>query len=104
MHLIVLTTLSILLPAVLALPRPQDSVSCGKDKYTAAEITAAKNAACKYVQSGTEAGSSTYPHTYRDDEKFTFAGVTGPYYEFPILTSGKVYSGGKYTFHSSMYS
>jgi hypothetical protein len=88
-------TLSILLPLVFALPAPQGSVSCGKDKYTAAEITAAQNAACNYVQSGSTAGSSTYPHTYRDDEGFTFDGVDGPYYEFPILESHKVYSGGE---------
>jgi hypothetical protein len=102
MQLLFLTTLSILFPAVFALPRPQDSTSCGTDKYTVNQIKAAQNAACKYVQSETEAGSSTYPHTYRDDEGFAFAGVSGPYYEFPILKSGKVYSGGMYIIFSDM--
>ena len=32
-------------------------------------------------------------HRYHDYEGFTFP-VAGPYYEFPILSSGEVYSGG----------
>jgi hypothetical protein len=91
-----ITALTLLIPFSFALPAPQSTgVSCGTDKYTTTQITAAQNAACGHIQSGDTAGSSTYPHTYRDDEGFTFAGVAGPYFEFPILTSGKVYTGGK---------
>lgn len=35
----------------------------------------------------------SYPHQYRDDEGFDFP-TAGPWYEFPILSSHKVYSGG----------
>lgn len=84
-----------LLPLLTAaLPAPQ--ATCGTDKYTAAQITAAKNAACNYVRQGATAGSSKYPESYQDREGFTFSGVDGPYYEFPILNSGKVYTGGEF--------
>lgn len=82
-----------------ALPAPQ--TTCGTDKYTAAQITAAKNAACNYVRQETTAGGSKYPESYQDREGFTFHGVDGPYYEFPILNSGKVYSGGEFFVASS---
>jgi hypothetical protein len=85
-----------LLPLLAAaLPAPQ--TTCGTDKYTAAQILAAKNAACDYVSQGSTAGGSKYPESYQDREGFTFAGVDGPYYEFPILISGKVYTGGKFS-------
>ncbi|QDS69368.1 hypothetical protein FKW77_004329 [Venturia effusa] len=82
------------LSALLATALPAPQTTCGTQKYTAAQITAAKNAACNYVRQGTTAGSSKYPESYQDREGFTFHGVDGPYYEFPILSSGKVYSGG----------
>jgi hypothetical protein len=78
-----------------ALPAPQ--MTCGSDQYSAAEISAAQDAACNYISEGSIAGSSKYPESYQDREGFTFAGVDGPYYEFPILKSGKVYNGGKST-------
>jgi hypothetical protein len=90
-------TLSVLLHFGNSLPAPQDSISCGKDNYTTSQVTAAQNAACGFVKSGSTAGSSTYPHSYRDTEGFTFAGVSGPYFEFPILVGGKVYNGGMYS-------
>lgn len=34
-----------------------------------------------------------YPHQYKDYEGFNFP-VSGPYYEFPIMSSGEVYDGG----------
>jgi hypothetical protein len=93
MEFIIFSTISLLASLALAIPTPQ--ATCGSEQYSASEIIAAQNAACSYVSSSTTAGSSTYPHTYRDEEGFTFAGVSGPYYEFPILASGKVYTGGK---------
>jgi hypothetical protein len=38
-------------------------------------------------------GSDKYPHQYNDDEGFSFP-TGGPWYEFPILSSYSVYSGG----------
>lgn len=54
-------------------------------------MSAAQEAGYKLQSSGSEAGS--YPHEYHDYEGFDFP-VSGTYYEFPILSSGKVYSGG----------
>lgn len=34
-----------------------------------------------------------YPHQYNDYEGFTFP-TSGPWYEFPILSTYKVYTGG----------
>ncbi|TID23638.1 ribonuclease-domain-containing protein [Venturia nashicola] len=74
-----------------AFPTPQ--TTCGTDKYTAVQLSAAKTAACNYFRQGSTAGGSKYPEAYQDREGFTFGGVDGPYFEFPILNSGKVYSG-----------
>lgn len=70
------------------------STTCGNHYYSDSAVNAASNAACNYVQNGDTAGSSTYPHEYRNYEGFDFNGLSGPFYEFPILSSGKVYSGG----------
>lgn len=35
-----------------------------------------------------------YPHVYHNYEDFNFNCGSGSYYEFPILTSGSVYSSG----------
>ncbi|KAK0380495.1 ribonuclease [Colletotrichum limetticola] len=69
------------------------STTCGSTTYTTAQVNAASNAACTHVKAGTVAGSSTYPHRYNNYEGFDFD-VTGPWYEFPIKTSG-VYTGGE---------
>ncbi|EGD97271.1 extracellular guanyl-specific ribonuclease [Trichophyton mentagrophytes] len=69
------------------------ATTCGSTYYSASQVTAASNAACDYVQSGTTAGGSTYPHEYHNYEGFYFKGLSGPFYEFPLRTSG-VYSGG----------
>ncbi|KAF6821930.1 guanyl-specific ribonuclease f1 [Colletotrichum plurivorum] len=39
------------------------------------------------------AGSSSYPHTYRNQERFEFGGVDGPFVEFPMKTSAMKTSG-----------
>jgi hypothetical protein len=57
-------------------------------------VTAARSKGYSYYQSGSEAGSSTYPHTYNNYEGFKFL-VSGPYQEFPLKTSG-AYTGGKF--------
>jgi hypothetical protein len=84
----------LLLPLVLASPVPQD-VECGLDDYTPDEINDAANAACNYLSQGSTAGGSKYPEQYNDYEGFTFGGVQGPYYEFPIMADGSIYDGGK---------
>ncbi|CAI0651760.1 unnamed protein product [Colletotrichum noveboracense] len=76
-------------------PRANDTeISCGQTEYTLTEVRSAADAACQHVEDGTTAGSSSYPHTYRNQEGFDFNGVEGPFVEFPMKTSG-VYKGGK---------
>ncbi|KAF1944729.1 ribonuclease-domain-containing protein [Clathrospora elynae] len=67
-------------------------VKCGSTCYTSAQASAARTAGYKFYSQDTEAGSSTYPHTYNNYEGFTFL-VKGPYQEFPLRTSG-AYTGG----------
>ena len=38
-------------------------------------------------------GSSKYPHPYKNFENFNFPS-SAPWYEFPILSSAKIYTGG----------
>jgi hypothetical protein len=59
------------------------------------KVSAAANAACSYVEDGSTAGGSKYPEKYNDYEGFTFDGVDGPYYEFPIMSDGSIYDGGE---------
>ncbi|KAF1980858.1 guanyl-specific ribonuclease F1 [Aulographum hederae CBS 113979] len=70
----------------------QSSTTCGSTYYSSSKVSTAANAACNYVSSGGHAGSSTYPHQYNNYEGFDFP-VGGPWYEFPILSSG-TYTGG----------
>lgn len=72
----------------------RDTATCGKVNYSASAVSAASNAACSYVRAGSTAGGSTYPHQYQNYEGFRFKGLPKPYYEFPILSSGKTYTGG----------
>lgn len=44
-------------------------------------------------QSGQTEGSNDYPHEFDDREGFDIT-VSGPWYEFPILNSYEVYTGG----------
>ena len=46
-----------------------------------------------YYENGQTVGSDKYPHQYEDYEGFSFPD-SGPYYEFPILSSEQVYTGG----------
>lgn len=67
---------------------------CGSVCYTSAQVNAALKKGYGYYTSNSEAGSSTYPHTYNNYEGFDFP-VAGPYQEFPLKTSG-AYTGGKF--------
>jgi hypothetical protein len=71
-------------------------VRCGSTCYTSAQVSAARSAGYNYYRQGSEAGSSTYPHTYNNYEGFDFL-VSGPYQEFPLRTSG-TYTGGKFIY------
>jgi hypothetical protein len=91
--------LSVFAACAAAAPTELDrrgAATCGSVSYSASQVSAASSAACDYVQSGDTAGSSTYPHQYRNYEGFEFKGLDGPFYEFPILSSGRVYTGGMY--------
>lgn len=73
------------------------AATCGSTSYSAGAVDAASSASCQHVRNGDKAGSSTYPHKYNNYEGFNFKGLSGPFYEFPILSSGKVYTGGRST-------
>ncbi|KAH6719910.1 Ribonuclease/ribotoxin [Leptodontidium sp. 2 PMI_412] len=68
------------------------AATCGTTSYTAAAVNAASQKACSYYKAGSAPGG--YPHTYNNYEGFKFGGVAGPYQEFPILSSGALYTGG----------
>lgn len=85
-----------LVAAVSAAPAALEAraaATCGSVYYSATQVNQASQAACSYVNSGDTAGSSTYPHQYNNYEGFEFHGYDGPFYEFPILSSG-LYTGG----------
>ncbi|KAL2037185.1 hypothetical protein N7G274_010048 [Stereocaulon virgatum] len=71
----------------------QCAETCGSTCYTQSDIDAAVQQGYSDYQSGQTAGSSSYPHQYNDREGFAFPD-SGPYYEFPILGSEQVYTGG----------
>ncbi|RDA89087.1 hypothetical protein CP532_2217 [Ophiocordyceps camponoti-leonardi (nom. inval.)] len=67
---------------------------CGNTFYSSSDVDAASEKACEYVRDEERAGDSTYPHRYNNFEGFRFRDYSGPFYEFPILRSGRVYRGG----------
>lgn len=89
-----LLSLVALVSAAPAQLQRRADATCGSVYYTAAQVNQASTTSCNYVKSGGTAGSSTYPHVYNNYEGFSFGGLSGPFYEFPILSSG-VYTGGK---------
>ncbi|CCC10145.1 hypothetical protein SMACR_02723 [Sordaria macrospora] len=67
--------------------------TCGTVCYTSSAVTAALNKGYGYYKAGTTVGSNSYPHQYNNYEGFSFP-TAKPWYEFPILSSGSVYTGG----------
>ncbi|KAI1410104.1 ribonuclease-domain-containing protein [Hypoxylon sp. FL1857] len=67
--------------------------TCGSVCYWQEDIDAAVKQGYNYYQEGQTVGSDKYPHQYNDYEGFDFPD-SGPYYEFPILSSYKTYTGG----------
>lgn len=92
-----LVSVLLLVSSAAALPAELEkraAAKCGSVQYTAAAVNAASQKACSYYQAGQQVGDNDYPHTLDNREGFTFA-VAGPYLEFPILSSGALYTGGK---------
>lgn len=86
----------IILP-VLSTPLLQTRQSCvatcGGTCYWQSDVDAAQSKGFQLLEEGQTEGSDEYPHEYEDREGFDFP-VSGPYYEFPILSSFQVYNGG----------
>ncbi|KAL7784554.1 Ribonuclease/ribotoxin [Trichoderma ceciliae] len=65
--------------------------TCGSVCYWQSDIDAALAKGYGLFKSGDDEDS--YPHQYNDFEGFKFP-TASPWYEFPILSSFKVYTGG----------
>ncbi|KAG7289316.1 hypothetical protein NEMBOFW57_005683 [Staphylotrichum longicolle] len=91
----------LLTAAVSAAPLPSESevqpearacaYTCGSVCYTQSHITSALNKGYSLQQAGSAINS--YPHKYNNYEGFSFP-TSAPWYEFPILASHAVYTGG----------
>ncbi|KAK3291986.1 Ribonuclease/ribotoxin [Chaetomium fimeti] len=68
------------------------NVTCGRNTYSRSQIEDAVFEGCSLHAAGEQLGNSRYPHRFNNREGLTFA-TAGPYQEFPILSSGAVYSG-----------
>lgn len=93
-----LLALTTLLPFTTAFPsdlisRESCVDTCGSTCYLESDIAAAQNKGYSLYESGQTEGSNKYPHSENNYEGFDFP-VDGPYLEFPILSSYKVYTGG----------
>ncbi|KAL6797776.1 Ribonuclease/ribotoxin [Trichoderma sp. SZMC 28013] len=67
--------------------------TCGSTCYWQSDIDDALSAGYSHYKSGSTIGSDDYPHQYNDYEGFSFP-TASPWYEFPILNTFKVYTGG----------
>ncbi|UKZ74342.1 hypothetical protein TrVFT333_002007 [Trichoderma virens FT-333] len=65
--------------------------TCGSVCYWQSDIDDALSAGYSLYKSGSTKDS--YPHQYNDYEGFNFP-TAAPWYEFPILNTFKVYTGG----------
>ncbi|KAG7001415.1 hypothetical protein G7Y79_00032g067680 [Physcia stellaris] len=87
--LVLLATPILASPALL----PRQCVdTCGSTCYYQSDIDEAVAQGCRYYRNGQKVGSGGYPHTYNDYEGFDFPD-SGPYQEFPILSSYNAYTG-----------
>ncbi|TCD68871.1 hypothetical protein EIP91_009586 [Steccherinum ochraceum] len=72
---------------------PSGTVTCGSNKYSVSAITAAINAGVKDQSSGNL--PDDYPHQYYDEPSENielWCSGNGPWYEFPIMPTGKIYT------------
>ncbi|KAL4782459.1 Ribonuclease/ribotoxin [Aspergillus varians] len=88
--LLLTTSLTLALPAELS-PRQSCAYTCGTVCYTSSAVSAAVSAGSSLQAAGNDVNN--YPHVYNNYEGFDFP-VDPTYYEFPILSSGSIYSGG----------
>ncbi|KAL2255998.1 hypothetical protein VTK26DRAFT_2371 [Humicola hyalothermophila] len=65
--------------------------TCGSVCYESSHIQAALNKGYSLFQGGDDING--YPHRYNNYEGFDFP-TPGPWYEYPILSSHSVYTGG----------
>ncbi|CAE6409294.1 unnamed protein product [Rhizoctonia solani] len=90
----------------LAIPAPTETLdkrtitspkkaTCHGYTYTQSRVQAAAQAAASHLNARTTVGQNAYPHQFRNSpENFVFqAGCNAPYYEFPILQSGSIFTG-----------
>ncbi|KAI0527871.1 guanine specific ribonuclease N1 [Xylaria bambusicola] len=68
--------------------------TCGSVCYSQGDLDAAVSQGYEYYSDDTTVGSNDYPHQYNNYEGFDFPDE-GPWYEFPILSSGSAYTGGQ---------
>ncbi|CAE6485672.1 unnamed protein product, partial [Rhizoctonia solani] len=104
-----LALLALAAPA-LAMPAPNGTVELSKraitspsynwadcqgyNFYQKSAVTAAAQEAVRLLQDGDTVGFNSYPHRYYNSENIPFqAGCNSPWYEFPILPNGKLFTG-----------
>lgn len=73
--------------------RPACVYTCGNVCYWQEDVDEAVNQGYNYYAQGQQVGSNDYPHTENNYEQIDFY-VSGPYQEFPILSSYNPYTGG----------
>ncbi|KAL4796823.1 Ribonuclease/ribotoxin [Aspergillus venezuelensis] len=88
--LLVSSSLAAALPAELE-TRQSCAYTCGSVCYSSSAVGAAISRGYSLQSSGDDVNN--YPHVYNNYEGFDF-NVSPTYYEFPILSSGSIYSGG----------
>ncbi|KAL6702362.1 hypothetical protein ACN47E_003553 [Coniothyrium glycines] len=90
--------------ALVAIASPVEVVSvrqsgtiCNGVTYSSAEVSLCETTSCSLASAGntrTSSGGSRYPHTYNNYEGFTFKGLTGPFWEYPLITGTSSWNGG----------
>ncbi|CAL5866729.1 uncharacterized protein PFLUO_LOCUS939 [Penicillium psychrofluorescens] len=94
-HTQFLAVVALLAQAALSFPTLKTTRSCaytcGSNCYTNSSVTAAQAEGYKLYKSGNT--NDDYPHQYHDYEGFNFP-VSGEYYEYPIMSSGGVFTSG----------
>ena len=74
------------------------NVICGNGTsahvYTPVQVRAAQDEGCRHLRANTTLGPQHYPHQYKNMEGFTTFRTNFPWYEFPMLIEGAVYTGG----------
>ncbi|KAH8161922.1 hypothetical protein CIB48_g6342 [Xylaria polymorpha] len=90
---IVLAAISAVTVSGATIEMRQCAASCGNVCYSQSDLDQAVSQGFGYFENGQAVGSGSYPHQYKNFEGFNFPDP-GPWYEFPVLRSGNVYTGG----------